>query len=75
MERGLNELRPGESAVVKAVDTKAHLRRRLQDFGFVPGTLVICRYQGPGKKVMALEFRDTVVALRTADLTDIQVVC
>ena len=61
--------------MVKAVNTNTHLRRRLQDFGFVPGTLVTCRYLGPGRKVAALEFRGTVLALRMADLRDIRVVC
>lgn len=75
MERRLDDLRPGDSAVVKAVNTNAHLRKRLQDFGFVPGTLVTCRYRGPGGKVVALEFRDAVVAMRTADLSGIRVVC
>ena len=74
MERRLDDLRPEDTAVVKAVNTNAHLGRRLQDFGFVPGTLVTCRYLGPGRKVAALEFRDTVVAMRTADLRDIRVV-
>ena len=75
MERRLDDLRPGDAAVVKAVNTTTHLRRRLQDFGFVPGTLVTCRYLGPGRKVAALEFRGTVLALRMADLRDIRVVC
>ena len=75
MERRLDDLRPGDAAVVKAVNTNTHLRRRLQDFGFVPGTLVTCRYLGPGRKVAALAFRGTVLAMRMEDLRDIRVVC
>ena len=75
MERRLDDLRPGDAAVVKAVNTNTHLRRRLQDFGFVPGTLVTCRYLGPGRTVAALEFRGTVLAMRMEDLRDIRVVC
>ena len=75
MERRLDDLRPGDAAVAKAVNTNTHLRRRLQDFGFVPGTLVTCRYLGPGRKVAALEFRGTVLAMRMEDLRDIRVVC
>ena len=75
MERRLDDLRPGDAAVVKAVNTNTHLRRRLQDFGFVPGTLVTCRYLVPGRKVAALEFRGTVLAMRMEDLRDIRVVC
>lgn len=75
MERRLDDLRPGDAAVVKAVNTNTHLRRRLQDFGFVPGTLVTCRYLGTGRKVAALEFRGTVLAMRMEDLRDIRVVC
>ena len=32
MERRLDDLRQGDSAVVKAVTTNAHLGRRLQEF-------------------------------------------
>lgn len=73
MENTLNQILPGQQAQITAVDTDAHLKARLQAFGLVPGTNVTCRYRSPGKFVTALEFRGTVVALRTRDLKKIRV--
>ncbi len=75
MERGLSELRPGCRAVIMHIGGNPALKRRLQDLGLVPGTEVCCRYRSPGGGVTALEFRGTVVALRTRDLKKIRVDC
>lgn len=60
---------------VLCIDESVELQRRLRDFGFVPGTEVVCRYRSPGGFVTALEFRDTVIAMRKCDLKKIQVLC
>lgn len=73
METGLDVLRPGKRAVVIKVDTDPALRRRLRDFGLVPGTVVSCRCRCPWGTVTALELRGSVLALRTADLRKIRV--
>lgn len=73
METSLDLLRPGVNAVVLKVDTEEALRRRLRDFGLVPGTRVRCRYRCPWGTVMALELRGSVLALRTADIKRIRV--
>lgn len=73
METSLDLLRPGVTAVVLKVDTEEALRRRLRDFGLVPGTRVRCRYRCPWGTVMALELRGSVLALRTADIKRIRV--
>lgn len=75
MQTNLNFLRQGKLAVVENVDTEPALRQRLRDFGLVPGTLVCCRYRTPGGSVTAVEFRGSVVALRTRDLEKIRVRC
>lgn len=75
MQTNLNILRLGRRAVVEAVDTEPSLRQRLRDFGLVPGTQVCCRYRTPGGSVTAVEFRESVVALRTRDLAKIRVRC
>ncbi len=75
METSLNLLRPGMAAVVIQVNTDETLRRRLRDFGFVPGTKVHCRYRCPWGTVTALELRGAVLALRTKDLRGIRVRC
>lgn len=75
METNLSCIRPGTQAVVTQIGTDARLKCRLRDFGLVPGTMVRCRYRAPGGSVTALEFRGTVVALRTRDLQKIRVRC
>ena len=75
METSLDQVRTGVRAVVTKIEVKAELKRRLQDFGLVPGTLVCCRYRSPGGQVTALELRGAVVALRTRDLKRIGVRC
>lgn len=75
METVLSCIRPGIKAEVLKIDTDAGLKCRLRDFGLVPGTVVCCRYRTPGGSVTALEFRGTVVALRTRDLQKIRVRC
>lgn len=75
MEISLNRLRLGEYGVVTHIDTDEMLRSRLSAFGMVAGTRVGCRYRSPGGSVSALEFRGTVVALRTRDMEKIRVLC
>lgn len=73
MQMGLNELKPGREAVVIQTDVEESLSRRLEDFGFVPGTRICCCYRNPGGQVTAIECRGSVIALRTCDLKKIQV--
>lgn len=73
MVTDLRCIRPGERAVVLEINTGLPLKQRLWDFGFIPGTPVRCGYRSPGGKVTALEFRGTVMAMRTRDLRDIRV--
>lgn len=75
METSLDLLRPGKTAVVVKICTEEAMRRRLRDFGLVPGTRVRCRYRCPWGTVTALELRGSVLALRTADLAKIWVRC
>lgn len=73
MKVSLDRLPPGVPAVVLQIDCRQELRSRLRDFGLVPGTEVITRYRSPDKGVTALEFRGTVIALRTRDLKGVRV--
>ena len=75
MEISLDALGLGKSGIVTCVETDPMLEKRLRDFGMVPGTVVGCRYRSPGGSVTALEFRGTVVALRTRDTRKIRVRC
>ena len=73
MEMELDCLRLGQQAVVTCVDTDDFLKARLRAFGMVPGTQVLCSYRTPDGSVTALEFRGTVIALRTRDMRKIRV--
>lgn len=69
----LDQVCAGVWARVMDIDTSAHLRHRLRDFGLVPGTQVRCRYAGPGGYIVAVELRGSVLALRKRDLRRIRV--
>jgi Fe2+ transport system protein FeoA len=71
VEVSLDRLCIGQQAVVTHIETDPALRCRLRCFGLVPGTQVCCRYRSPGGSVTALEFRGSVVALRTRDMRKI----
>lgn len=73
METGLNRLNLNTPARIVKIDLHRQMAERLRSFGMIPGTRVICRYRSPGKKVIAVEFRGTVVAMRARDLEKIRV--
>lgn len=73
MEMELEGLHMGIGAAVTAVNTEAALKSRLESFGMVPGTWIVPRYRSSDGTVTALEFRGTVIALRTRDLRNIRV--
>lgn len=68
MEITLSQLCVDKMAVVTHVDTEEKLKQRLRDYGLIPGTIVRCRYRSPDGSVLALEFRGSVVAVRSKDL-------
>ena len=73
MQVRLDRLPCAIPAVVLEISCKPELRERLRDFGLVIGTEVTARYRSPDKGVTALEFRGTVIALRTRDLKGVKV--
>ena len=72
MDITLDMLKVDKMAVVTAVDTDAAMAKRLRAYGLVPGTVVRCRYQTPDRSVTALEFRGSVLAVRTVQLKKIR---
>ena len=69
----LDKLPIGIPSVVMRIRCPKELEKRLGDFGLVEGTVVTARYRSPDKGVTALEFRGTVLALRTRDLKGVYV--
>lgn len=73
METTLDRIHPGMAGMVTNILAEGSLRKRLEDFGMVPGTKVHCRYRSPGGDVTAIALRGSVIALRTRDLQKITV--
>ncbi len=69
----LNELRPGESAIVAGLETRGPMRRRLLDLGLVENTRVECLGRSPGGDPSAYLIRGAVIALRGRDCAGILV--
>lgn len=73
MEISLNRLPAGARAEVIRVNTDMAVTKKLRAFGLVPGTKIRCTYRCPWGDVTALEFRGSVLALRSDDLRKITV--
>lgn len=67
MDRCLNEIRPGEIAVVKSLNAHGSMRRRLLDIGLVGGTEVECVGVSPMGDPSAYLIRGAVIAIRSVD--------
>ena len=72
MDRTLDCLAVGQTAVVTCVGGNSALRCRLRDYGLIPGTQVRCRYRSPDGSVTSLECRGGVIAMRTRDMKNIK---
>lgn len=69
----LNELNPGQTAVVEELKTRGSIRRRLLDIGLVRDTMVECVGRSPAGDPTAFLIRGAVIAIRSEDLKDIVV--
>lgn len=69
----MNELRPGERAVVRAMHNSGPIRRRLRDLGLIEGTAVTCLGRSPLGDPAAFAVRGAAIALRRADSRSIEV--
>ena len=69
----LSSLRPGMVCRLRKLELEGGLRRRLQDMGFVPGARIICAYAAPSGSTVAFVCSGTLMAMRTAECSDILV--
>ena len=65
--KNLTNLREGENARVTLLLNEGSIKRRLQDLGLIPGTLVQCIHKSPYGDPIAYGIRGAVVALRSDD--------
>ena len=67
----LNDMKPGEHAVVSQLKSTGSMRRRLLDIGLVENTEVECVGRSPGGDPTAFLIRGAVIAIRSEDCVNI----
>lgn len=72
--RTLDMLEVGETAQVHALRMHGTIRGRLQDIGLIRGTKVQCVLQSPSGSPKAYRIRGAVIALRTQDARDVEII-
>ena len=69
----LDELKPGQSGVIKTIGGEGALRRRLLDMGLTPKTTVAVRKVAPMGDPIELALRGYVLTLRREDARSIEI--
>lgn len=67
----LNELQPGQKALIKGVLSTGSIRRRLLDIGLIENTEVECLGRSPNGDPSAYMIRGAVIAIRSEDGSNI----
>lgn len=63
----LNDIKPGQQAVIHSLQLKGSMRRRLLDIGLVENTRVECVGHSPAGNPRAFLIRGAVIAIRCQD--------
>ena len=69
----LDQLRPGETAVLTKLSDTISTSRRLKELGFLPGTRLSCILTRKNGETSAFALRGTMIALRKEDSSRISV--
>ena len=69
----LNDIAPGQHAVVSRLQSTGSMRRRLLDIGLIENTDVECLGRSPGGDPPAFLIRGAGIAIRSEDCADILV--
>ena len=67
----LNDIAPGQHAVVSRLQSTGSMRRRLLDIGLVENTDVECLGRSPAGDPSAFLIRGAVIAIRSEDCADV----
>ena len=67
MTTTLDQLKPGESGIVTAVNGQGALRRRLLDMGITPKTRILLRKTAPMGDPLELSLRGFDLSIRKED--------
>ncbi len=65
--KALSVLLPGEQSTVWNILTEGAMRRRFQELGIVPGTVVSCLQKSFFGDIKAYLIKDAVIAIRNED--------
>ncbi|WP_317368646.1 FeoA family protein [uncultured Tyzzerella sp.] len=60
----LNNLQLGKSCYIRKIFLEENIKRRLQELGFVDGSIVKCVLKSPLKEPVAYFVKGTMIALR-----------
>ena len=74
MEKTVNDLKIGQSAVVTGLGCSGALRRRIIDMGITPGARVILRKEAPMGDPIELNIRGYELSIRRAEAKEIYVI-
>lgn len=69
----LNDIEPGEHAIVRKLTATGSMRRRLLDIGLIENTSVECLGSSPGGDPSAYLIRGAVIAIRSEDSKTVMV--
>lgn len=67
----LNDIEPGEHAVVRSLKATGSMRRRLLDIGLIEHTNVECVGKSPAGDPTAFLIRGAVIAIRSEDCENV----
>lgn len=67
----LNDIKPGQRALIKELRSEPNMRRRLLDIGLVENTAVECIGTSPCGDPSAFLIRGAVIAIRSEDCRNI----
>ncbi|MGI6279249.1 MAG: FeoA family protein [Acutalibacteraceae bacterium] len=67
----LNDIKPGQHAVIQKINSTGSMRRRLLDIGLIESTEVECIGRSPGGDPSAFLIRGAVIAIRSEDCNNI----
>lgn len=67
----LNDIKPGERAKIKALESTGSIRRRLLDIGLIEDTDIECIGRSPLGDPSAFLIRGAVIAIRSEDCGNI----
>lgn len=70
----LSELEENEKAVIKNINIKGTMRRRLQDLGLISGTKVECVLKKSNGMISAYNIKGALIALRKTDTDFIEII-